>query len=96
MLLHIISKSPFSHSAFNDALPFITENDTVILIDDGVYAITSTDLVNSLTAKKCRVTALGNDMSIRALEPGHAAVQSISMSGFVELVFKAGKTVSWY
>ena len=97
MLLHIISKSPTQHSALKDALPFITNTDTVIFIDDGVYACTSQlDLIQSLNEIDCRVTALIEDIDTRGLTSINDKIDIISMSDFVGLSFSCSKTLSWY
>ena len=97
MLLHIISKSPLKHSALNDALPFINGNDTVIFIDDGVYAnIADTPQTKELSEKNCTITALIDDMKARGLNPENMLATPREMSDFVELAFNANKSVSWY
>lgn len=96
MLLHIISKSPFTHTALDDALPFINEGDTVLLIDDGVYAVTRSDLIQPLSEKKCVVAALVDDICTRGLRQTNPEVNTINMAGFVELAFKSAKTISWF
>ncbi len=97
MILHIINKSPLQHSALNDALPFINENDQVILIDDGVYAaINATNSINKIKAINCQCLALHDDVEMRGIPNIDTSVQMISMNDFVERVFNASKNISWY
>ena len=97
MLLHLISKSPLRHSALNDALPFISNSDTVILIDDGVYAcLEKTSAYTQLTEKNCTLLALENDIKVRGLTSLNTNIKTISMNEFVKITFTANKTLSWY
>lgn len=97
MILHIINKSPLQHSALNDALPFINEDDQVILIDDGVYAaISGTPGINKIKAIKCQCLALHDDIEMRGIKNIDTSVQTITMNDFVERVFNASKNISWY
>ena len=97
MLLHIINKSPSNCSAFNDALPFINENDTVLLIDDGVYAsITNHAAITEPKEKQCRIAAIKEDLEIRGLAIENTHIENITMKEFVKLSFNCKKTISWY
>ncbi len=97
MSLHIISKSPYTHSALTNALPFITKDDSVLFIDDGVYATTQqNNPLAQLISNNCSVYALTDDISSRGLQDINKQVQLIEISDFVNLVFNTTKTVSWY
>ena len=97
MLLHIISKSPLKHSALADALPFISKNDNVIFIDDGVYVTTATtNLIKELSEKKCMITALEYDLKTRGIDSYNTLATPIDMAEFVKLAFDSSKSVSWY
>jgi tRNA 2-thiouridine synthesizing protein B len=97
MILHIINKSPLQHSALNDALPFINDDDLIILIDDGVYAaIINTPGINKIKALNCQCLALHDDVEMRGIQNIDTCVQTITMNDFVERVFNASKNISWY
>ena len=95
MILHIISKSPFSHSALSDAIPLINDNDSVILIDDGVYAAADNSQYSSeLALDKANWHALDCDIQTRGLTTSR--IKTVTMKDFVNLTIKADKTISWY
>jgi tRNA 2-thiouridine synthesizing protein B len=96
MILHIINKSPLQHSALKDALDFITINDTVIFIDDGVYAALPNTLSHDFKRINCTSFALIDDLELRGINIIDSGIQSITMHDFIELVFQADKTISWY
>lgn len=97
MLLHIINKSPLKYSVLADALPYINKNDTVLFIDDGVYAcITDSQQTKQLINKQCTIVALIDDINTRGLDIEKITMKPIDMNEFVHLVFQSSKSVSWY
>ena len=96
MQLHIISKSPFSHQAFNDALALIHASDSVILIDDGVYAANGEHAFSaSIKNHPASWYILKADTETRGLK-NLIDISQINMTDFVELSFKAKNTISWF
>lgn len=96
MQLHIISKSPYSHDAFEQAWPLIAAEDTVILINDAVYAVQSgSGWAARINDHPARFVALDSDLACRGLSQG-AAVEAVNIGSFVELSFAAQHCISWY
>lgn len=95
MQLHIISKSPYSHQAFNQALALIAAEDYVLLIDDGVYAVQGTSLIQ-IQQTPAQWLVLGDDLIKRGLPLQHAVLETIDMPRFVQLSLSVNHCVSWY
>lgn len=92
--LHIVSKSPFNDQALERALPLISAEDTLLLIDDGVYAASKNNpFIAQLQNTQCY--ALTDDMALRGVTMDKA-ITALDMSGFVDLSFDAHNIISWY
>ena len=98
-MLHIVNKSPFERNALDSCLRFGRDGSAVLLIEDGVYAVTRGNIAES------KIKAALGQMKIYALQPDLEArgmqnavlegVQLVDYGGFVDLV--TGHTVvqSW-
>lgn len=96
MILHLVNKSPFENNACSTALRFLGETDTILLIENGVYVATSTELSGSLISNH-KVFALKEDVISRGIE--NKLMDNITLvdyDGFVELTEKCEKVQSWY
>ncbi|WIO75464.1 sulfurtransferase complex subunit TusB [Porticoccaceae bacterium LTM1] len=90
MILHTVNKSPFDHGALTSCLRVAAPEDTILLIEDGVYGILSAQPERELLA-------LEDDIKTRGLSdklPDN--VKLINHSTFVELTTKASAVQSWY
>ena len=91
MTLHLIQKSPFTHSALKDCLNIIEDADIILLMQDGVLACQH-PLINTIDHK---TYALSEDLTARALPtPNH--IQSIDYKNFVEFCTSSTRVISWY
>lgn len=96
MQLHLISKSPFTHQALARALSVLAENDCLVLIDDGAYAATAgSTAAGQLTQLPNNCYVLQEDLLSRGITAAEN-IQPIDYETWVELVFQAQHTVSWY
>ena len=94
MILHIVSQSPFTHDALDRCCAGLSPEDAILLIEDGVLALaTPARFLDAVKAHS--MYALLADTQARGLELP-AAVQSVDYTGFVDLVAKFDKTVSWF
>ena len=91
-MLHIIKKSPYESSAFNDAVNYIGQNDDVVLlVEDGVYAAKKggkfEELLRNLTQKNS-VYCLLADIKARGIQENELLenIKVIDYKGFVEKV----------
>ena len=91
MTLHILSQPP-SHSAHKSCLEHLTAEDTLILINDGVYAL-QTPLFSS-ACKSQHVFALEADTLARGIKTN--TEQLINYDTFVELSCQHNPIQSWY
>ncbi len=87
-MLHIISNP----KAISDCTLHLLEDDAVILIGDGVYAITGNNL-NNLDVP-VSVYALEADLAARGISPTSGETPA-NMSRFVELVVEHTSSVTW-
>lgn len=90
-MIYIINKSPFSSKALDSCLNVAQEGDTILLIEDGVYAAGTNSKLKKATEKHITVYALQADLTARGIE---SAVSVVDYLGFVELVEK-DTAVSW-
>ena len=98
-MLHIVNKSPFERNALDSCLRFGRDGSAVLLIEDGVYAVTRGN-----TAEPKIKAALGQ-MKIYALRPDLEArgmqdavlegIQLVDYGGFVDLVVSHNAVQSW-
>lgn len=95
MQLHIISRSPYNHQAFSQALATIANDDYVLLIDDAVYALTGSTL-HTVKQQQGHWLALQDDLSKRGLPLQYDGIESINMDRFVQLSLSVKNCVSWY
>lgn len=96
--LHTVNKSPHAAPALADCLRAASPGDSVLLIEDGVYAAIS----SSETAALCRqhalrLYALQADVEARGLS--HCLAEDVELvddAGFVRLCCAARDLCSWY
>jgi len=98
-MLHIVNKSPYEKGALESCLNHALEGDTVILIEDGVYAcVKGGRAANALASVKgIRFAALSADLKARGIGADKMTdgVEVVDYGGFVDLVTAAEKTESW-
>lgn len=100
MIIHIVNKSPYSHNCLSECLRFIGEHDSLLLIEDGVYAATAnTEASQSLErlATSVNCYALKPDILARGIcDKLSPKVAPVSDKEFVQLVAKHRSVQSWY
>lgn len=93
-MLHIISKSPFNHNAFETCLRLASPNCDILLIEDGIFALISPLLITAL--KQHEFYALRSDLQARGmLTQVHHKITVIDYHGFVDLTVKHPKIQTW-
>ena len=98
-MLHIVNKSPFEKNALDSCLRFSRNGSSVLLIEDGVYAVTRGNVAEP------KIKAAMSQMKIYALRPDVEArgmldamidgVQLVDYGGFVDLVTGHAAVQSW-
>lgn len=96
MLLHTLNCSADS-DAFRDCLRVAGENDTIVLIGDGVYlALPNTSPRLALDANPARIVALDTDTAAAGLAHRLNGIERIDMDGLVSLTEVYPRQVAWY
>ena len=94
MILHIVSKSPFTHDALERCRAALAPDDAILLIEDGVLALaTPARFLDAVKAHS--VYILLADAQARGLDLP-AAVKGVDYTGFVDLVATFDKSLSWF
>ncbi|TAN49204.1 MAG: sulfurtransferase complex subunit TusB [Methylococcaceae bacterium] len=92
-VLHIVKHSPDASQALRRCLARVGPSDSVLLIEDAVYAPASD------AALRCagKIYALLPDMAARGLtrNPLQGDVEYVDYAGFVQLVVNHDKVISW-
>ena len=97
MILHTVNKSPFTSQCLNDCLNVCVKGDSVLLIEDGVYAAAAGETSEKLTAAPATLYALKADLEARGLlQRIRESITVVDDSGFVELAVRHDQVVSWY
>lgn len=98
MILHTVNKSPFSNSSFVDCVTRCSSSDSILLIEDGIYAGQRDSVYsNYLTDSDIRYFALQADVQARGLMSKlHQAVTLIDDRAFVDLCTQHKSVQSWY
>lgn len=100
-ILHIISKSSFTHNTLRSCIAICANKDSLLLIEDGVFGALQSapdaKALQSLIERNIAVYALSADVNARALakkiEPH---IQLITYEEFVQLTINHKCTQSWY
>jgi tRNA 2-thiouridine synthesizing protein B len=97
-MLHIVNRSPFSHSCLADCLRVCGEHASILLIEDGVYAaLADSEWLSRLAAETNRIYVLDADVAARGLgEKISANISRVDYTGFVQLCCEHSSTHSWY
>jgi tRNA 2-thiouridine synthesizing protein B len=101
--LHTVNKSPSSSQVLLCALRTAMGGDSILLIEDGVYAALQNahtqTLINGI-APDIQIYALQEDLVARGLLGEGAAlitrIRPVNYRGFVELSCEHGRTLSWF
>jgi len=98
MTLHIINKSPYDSASVRECLAILDQSDTVVLIENGVYAALNNSPTQLLLVNKChRIFAIEDDVQARGLSTKISDdFQRIDYLGFVELCAENSPIQSWF
>jgi tRNA 2-thiouridine synthesizing protein B len=98
-MLHIVNKSPMQSPNLGSCLRLAQDGHAVLLIEDGIYAATTTMAERSGLAAatgRLKVYALTPDVEARAMAGRMAAgVTLVDYAGFVDLVAEHPNNQSW-
>ena len=99
-MLHLINKSPFERNALDSCLRVAKSGDSILLIEDGVYAaLAKAAHAEQITGRMDDFSfyVLGPDVAARGLDdtPLIEGVATVDYEGFVDLVAETDATQSW-
>lgn len=96
MILHTVNKSPSTQSTLKECLFAASNNDNILLIEDGVYG--STIAFRALLKEGLHYFVLQEDLDARGIAIDQLAPEwtAISYTGFVELTETADTVCSWF
>lgn len=97
MILHLISKSPFTHHCLQLCLSSLGKNDGIVLLEDGVLLLSQPSAIPQLNPPQ-QLFALTQDLTARGLPVTGSQASSIRCIDFpelVELVAQYDKTLTW-
>ncbi len=98
-MLHIVNKSPFQTSALDSCLRLAQNGSALLLIEDGVYAVTAGSAAEPRIHEACarlKVYALRPDLDARGVAAKVAeGVTLIDYAGFVDLAVEHPNSQSW-
>ncbi len=98
-MLHIVNKSPFEKNALDSCLRFGRDGSAVLLIEDGVYAVTRGNIAEpkiKAALGTMKIYALRPDLEARGMQ--HTVMDGIELvdyGGFVDLVTGHSAVQSW-
>jgi tRNA 2-thiouridine synthesizing protein B len=95
-LLHIVNKSPYEKNSLNTAVGYVQDGDTLLLIEDGVYAaIKSGSAASRLDGLD--VAVMGSDLAARGIAEDKLidGISVVDYADFVDLVEAKDSTQSW-
>jgi tRNA 2-thiouridine synthesizing protein B len=95
-LLHIVNKSPYEKNSLDTAVGYVKDSDTLLLIEDGVYAAIKSGSVSS-KLDGLDVAVMGSDLAARGIAEDKLVdgVSIVDYAGFVDLVEAKDSTQSW-
>ena len=99
-MLHTVNKSPFEGNGLKSCLAHASKGDTVLLIEDGVYAALKGTTVSG-DMWRCRIDVkfceLGSDLAARGLDKGRLidGIKVVDYGGFVDLVAGHDRMQAW-
>jgi tRNA 2-thiouridine synthesizing protein B len=98
-MLHIVNKSPFERNSLESCLRFGRNGSAVLLIEDGVYAVTRGNAAEPKVKEAMRemqVYALRPDLEARGMQDTVIdGVKLVDYGGFVDLVAEHNTVQSW-
>ncbi len=95
-MLHLVNKSPYERCNFDTVTGLMKEGDTLLLIEDGVYAaIKGGKIASQLDGRN--VSVLGPDLAARGIAEDKlvGGITVVDYAGFVDLVESNDKVQSW-
>ena len=95
MILHLVNRSPLQSQALELCLRFASEQDCLLLLEDGVVAAAAAHLLPQ--RRPGRVAALRDDVVSRGLSDRLApGVEVVDYNEFVAMCTQCDRVQSWF
>jgi sulfur relay protein TusB/DsrH len=100
--LHTVNKTSSSSNALSSCLRVASDDDCILLIEDGVYNVIGLSLLahgtRPATIANLRICALKEDLDARGIHGASipAMIATVSYDDFVQLACKYQQFVSWF
>ncbi len=91
--LHIVRSSPFENNELSHCLRLIIEDDALLLIDDGCYALKHPS-IELAKKKNIKIYVLSTHAQARAIEV-HLDQAAITLDEVVTLTFENKRVITW-
>jgi tRNA 2-thiouridine synthesizing protein B len=98
MILHTVNKSPHASDALESCLGVAGQGDTILLIEDGIYAaLDKGKFAKLLQQTAATILVLAPDASARGMEGALIdSIDTVDYAGFVTLTTNHQRVISWY
>jgi len=95
-MLHLVNKSPYDACSLDTASSIMKGDDSLLLIEDGVYAAVKSGKAAARLAG-LKVSVLGPDLAARGIGEDKLidGVTVVDYAGFVDMVEANDKVQSW-
>ena len=98
--LHTVNKSPFETNALKSCLNHVSDGDSILLIEDGVYgALLKSEIAEVVSKKleKISIIVLAPDLKARGLNADRLieGISTTDYAGFVDLAAKHELNQAW-
>ncbi|UJF19199.1 sulfurtransferase complex subunit TusB [Vibrio sp. SS-MA-C1-2] len=96
-MLHLIKKSPFQSQLVKQCLQYSSNQDAILLYQDGIYAgLSGSECATLLKNSNLEIYILTPDLEARGLEDKiEQSFKRVDYKGFVGLTARFDKTVTW-
>jgi tRNA 2-thiouridine synthesizing protein B len=99
--LHTVNKSPFERNSLDTCLSLVSNDSTVLLIEDGVSGAlqntTASSRISDAMSKGVKFAVLGEDLGARGLSTDRVldGISVVDYAGFVQLAADHDNVQSW-
>lgn len=94
MILHLVSRSPFENNALEQCLKLANNDDSIVLMGDGVLAAQHPQMTHA-TVKG--IFAVADDLALRGVAlTSNSPIKVITMNDLVGLTVEHASSHTWF
>jgi tRNA 2-thiouridine synthesizing protein B len=99
-ILHTVNKSPFERNSLDSCLKFAAAGNSLLLIEDGIYAALKGSSMEAKVAAaqgSLKLYVLGPDLNARGFTDDRVipGINVVDYAGFVDLAAESDKVQAW-